>query len=408
MLRLTEATPIATRYSIEDAVFRAGPDYLFTGAGTYEISGQFAIKQTITLAGELKTAEGTRQVAFTNEPSAPVRQWPMLSARLVQTNGTLLSTITIDIAAAPLREIWFSTKVNFLGRAVVNGAEVTAEISTGDLISTAGRVVQRFEGDLDALDVLPGGELAVSTTANSMLDDGDFAMGNSGVIRHWEEFMPLVAPGLAADPGLDGLQLEGENKIYFSTKQDLGESAVRHGDILLVDTDAPTGGVFKTAADLLAKFHLSVAQDYGLDAFYIWPHGEIWFSISSDFSDTQLGKISQGELLSDAGYIVYRNADLIAPLRPVNETNNVGLDAVFVISDATAASGETRISATLDRANNSIVLNWNGPGRVFQVERAAEITGPWEALTPIAATTQWSDFGALNTRERRFHRLRQW
>jgi hypothetical protein len=412
MLRLTESTPIGTRYSIEDAVFRAGPDYLFIGAGTYEISGQLAIKQTITLAGELKTPEGARQVAFTNEASAPPRQWPMLSARIVQTNGTLISTITLDIAAAPLREIWFSTTNDFL-----RALRFDNTVSSGDLISTAGEVVMGnhefqalFPGPtyenigLDAFDILPGSEIFFSGDTKGVLSDGDFANATSGGITHWETFMPV-----SADPGLDGLQMESPSRFFFSVKTNaVGSITLFHGDIIFANRQAGELSMFKKNETLLSRFSPSEAKDHGLDAFYIWPHGEVWFSTSGDFSDTRLGDISHGDLLSDAGYIVYRNADLIAPLRPVNETNNVGLDVIFIISDATAAAGETRISATVDRPSNSIFLNWSGAGRVFQLERSTEITGQWEPVTPIVPVTQWSDFGALNARQKAYYRLRQW
>jgi hypothetical protein len=134
----------------------------------------------------------------------------------------------------------------------------------------------------------------------------------------------------------------------------------------------------------------------------------MWFSTSLDFADSELGAVSHGDLLSDAGYIVYRNRDLVESLRPVDQTNDFGLDAVFVISDAAAADGATRLSASLDASNGSIVFIWAGGGRVFQLERAFEATGPWEAVTPIIATTRWDDFGAVKAYKRAFYRLRQW
>ncbi|HUS36202.1 MAG TPA: hypothetical protein VM680_12695 [Verrucomicrobiae bacterium] len=412
-LRKGAMSPIAQKFLIENAEFTAGPDYTFKGSGTYDLVGDFAVRQVVTLTGMLETPGGTNKVAFTNETSAPTRRWPMLQFRLAQTNGTLVSTITLDIAAAPLREIWFSTRTNF-ARAI----KLDNTVSDGDLLSTVGRIVKRnaelqnFPGPtylnmgLDAVDILPGGEIAFSTETKGVLNDGDFAIARTGAIRNWQDFMPLVAPGLTTDPGLDALQLEGSNKIYFSTKQDMNDGTIGHGDIVLVDTDAPTGSVFKKNADLLARFHPAVAQDYGLDAIYIWPNGEIWFSTASEFTDNELGAISDGDLLSDAGYIVYRNADLTAALQPLGEPpTNFGLDALFVISDFAATTEDVSLAVGIDRASNAALLSWKGTGRVFQLYRAADVTGPWEVWTPIMAESQLLEPLAS---ARSFYRLRQW
>src|SRR5205823_2755971 len=148
----------------------------------------------------------------TNDSGAITRRWPMLAATLKQTNGTLASTITLTIAAAPLREIWFSTGTNFT-RAIKG---LDNSVSDGDLLSTAGRVVKRnsdfqahFPGPtyenmgLDAVDILPGAEIAFSTDTLGVLSDGDFAFARSGQIIHWQDFMQTIDPGLANDPGLD-------------------------------------------------------------------------------------------------------------------------------------------------------------------------------------------------------------
>ena len=156
----------------------------------------------------------------------------------------------------------------------------------------------------------------------------------------------------------------------------------------------------------MAQFHPSIAQDYGLDALYIWPNGETWFSIATDFADTQLGPITHGDLLSDAGYIVYRNGDLTAALQPVGDPpTNFGLDALFIVSDFAATTDDVSLGVRLDRANNTVVLSWKGTGRVFQLYRAGDVDGPWSVLTPIIADSQY--FEPL-TFDRSFYRLRQW
>lgn len=416
-LRRTEATPFATRYVIENAQFTAG-DYVFTGGGTYETSGDFVLRQTMTLTGELKTSSATNTVGFANNTGAITRRWPMLAATLTQTNGTLGSTITVTIAAAPLREIWFSTATNFT-RAI----KVDNTVSDGDLLSSAGRIVKRngdlqnFPGPtylnigLDAMDMLPGAEIAFSAETKGVLNDGDIAISPTGTVSRWQDFMPLVAPNLSEDPGLDALQFEGSNKIYFSTKRDFDSpvGTIGNGDILLVDTDAPTGSIFRKNSDLLGRFHPSDATDVGLDALFIWWSGEIWFSTTTGFMDGELGQISTGDLLSDAGYIVYRNSDLTAALQPVGDApTDFGLDAVYVISDSSAAPEGAKIDAVIVPGNDSILLNWAGQGRVFQVQRARDINGPWEAITPIIPELNYEDLDTISGKQRAFYRVRQW
>lgn len=416
-LRRIAVGPLATDYAIENADFQAA-DYTFKGSGTYRLGGDFVLTQTITLSGDLQTANETRKVAFTNEGSALTRHVPMFFATLKQTNGTFVSTITLTVAAAPLQEIWFSTATNFT-RAI----KVDNSVSDGDLLSTAGHIVKRnsdfqahFPGPtfltmgLDAVDVLPGEGIVFSTETKGVLSDGDFAFERTGDITHWQDFMTIVADA-PSDPGLDGLHVESANKIYFSTKENLNGFAgpIGNGDILLIETTAPTGEIFRSNAELLDRFHPKEVKDYGLDAFYIWPNGEIWFSTATNFNDTQLGPISGGDLLSDAGYIVYRNADLTAALLPLGDPpTDFGLDAVVVVSDFTGVDGDATIMAKLDRPTGVVTLSWKGAGREFQVERASEVAGPWEPVSPVIADLSYEDPQSITASGRAFYRVRQW
>jgi len=418
-LRRVEVSPISTKYVIENANFKAGPDYSFSGSGTYTTSGDFVLRQAMTLTGELQTAAEAKQVAFTNETAAITRRWPMLYVTLRQTNGTLASTITLTIAAAPLQEIWFSASTNFT-RAI----KLDNTVSDGDLLSTVGRIVKRnsdfqehFPGPtflnigLDAVDILPGAEIAFSTETKGVLSDGDYAFANTGAVTQWQDFMNIIAPDLASDPGLDALQVDDLNRIYFSTKQDIAGSVgpIGNGDILFVDPEAGTGDIFRSNADLLSQFHPAEPKDYGLDALYIWPTGEIWFSTATDFSDTQLGPITAGDLLSDAGYIVYHNADLTAALMPLGDPpTDFGLDALVVISDFVADGSKTTLKASLATDNDTVILNWQGQGRVFRLERARDITGPWEAITPIVPAVSFEDTDHISQQQRAFYRVQQW
>jgi len=53
-------------------------------------------------------------------------------------------------------------------------------------------------------------------------------------------------------------------------------------------------------------------------------------------------------------------------------------------------------------------LEWQGAGRVFQVERAGQVIGPYVPLGAIRPDLFFEDGGALMSRAQSFYRLRQW
>jgi len=67
--------------------------------------------------------------------------------------------------------------------------------------------------------------------------------------------------------------------------------------------------------------------------------------------------------------------------------------------------------ASQSRATNSTgsaVLAWQGEGRVFQVERAADVSGPFQPLSSILPDLSFDDLGTLTNRAQSYYRLRQW
>jgi hypothetical protein len=68
--------------------------------------------------------------------------------------------------------------------------------------------------------------------------------------------------------------------------------------------------------------------DFGLDAVTLTPRGEIWFSTERGFWDANLGWISDGDVLSDRGYVVRRNRQLVDVCDPLVFCANFGLDAL--------------------------------------------------------------------------------
>ena len=124
-LRLLDETPISSRYALEAINFTAGDrPYRVKGGGTFAISGEVAV--TVVMSLELQIDDGfTNQVCyFTNSTSGLDRRWPMTDITVAQTNGKLAQVFTLRLAAAPVREIWFSTASYFKATAGVEASNV--------------------------------------------------------------------------------------------------------------------------------------------------------------------------------------------------------------------------------------------------------------------------------------------
>jgi len=93
------------------------------------------------------------------------------------------------------------------------------------------------------------------------------------------------------------------------------------------------GYVYKTIGDLLSKFKLYptfAPVDFGLDAVYVWPWGEVWFSTKSSFGAERYEMITPGDLLSSYGKVVLRNREMLENFKPTEKIADFGLDALEV------------------------------------------------------------------------------
>jgi hypothetical protein len=160
---------------------------------------------------------------------------------------------------------------------------------------------------------------------------------------------------------------------------------------------------------LLGRFDALVAQDYGLDALHVWTHGEIWFSTEFDFQDRNLGHVGAGDLLSSEGIIVYRNQELTAPFRASGQTNDFGLDSLFVVTDYIQPAPPPRFTRSIVDRTGLVTcarFEWLGPGRVFQLYGTDDLTALFEPVRAI----QPDPFIEIcpPPPPRRFYFLRQW
>jgi hypothetical protein len=350
----------------------------------------------------------------------------MIKIQLNQTNGTQIQVYQLDLAAAPLREIWFSTQNGF--HPGIPPSQ-TNYVSGGDLISFAGRVVKRQHEltaqlgimpvvpdlGLDAVDLLPGGEIGFSTeqgdyseTLGTQLHEGDVLSSHGRVLHSYADLIGAFGPEPPpADQGLDALHTASSNEIYFSIEQDffseiLGRT-IRRGDLL-----SSQGLVLKTNEQLVARFNpADPKKDYGLDALWVWPSGEIWFSTEDGFNGQHFEHYGPGDLLSDQGYVVFRNLELVGAFAPIEDLADFGLDALFIVSDARPMSQAPRFTSVSRRTATGVVeLQWQGEGRVFQVERAGEVTGPFSPLSEILPDLVFEDTSPAQPQA--YYRLRQW
>ncbi len=429
-LVLQQNTPPYIKYAVRNVDFHAGPGFFgpvhITGSGTYVRFEEFAVLQDMQLAVQVEDGITNKFAYFTNSTPAQPLPFPMIEVELGQTNGTTLHTYEMHLLAAPLREAWFSINKTMTA---TNADGTTKVISPGDLLSSCGRVVKsniELVGNLgvmpivpdlglDAVDVTRRGEILFSIPQDVFsetlgpIQHGDLLSSRGRIVKRNQELLAAFGvPASGPDAGLDAVELMPDGEILFSIQSNLITSASQklgRGDIL-----SDKGIVFRSNRQLLAKFHPAVTNyDYGLDALSVLPSGEIWFSVEEGFTDSQLGKISSGDVLSDQGYRVFSNSQLVSAFGPQDATADYGADALFVVTGTRPSPGQPwLIGCQFDRQHNRMCLNWDGDGDVFQVERAPGLSGPWEPCSPILPDLTFEDDSGPTNGNQWFYRIRQW
>lgn len=423
----TGGNPLFERYHVLGLRLSDGaepPGVVITGEGTVEIGGEVTLQQKWNLTLRVRTGGGERTSTFLDGDSRPQRLWPMLGAELEEDGGNEFSRFFVNLRAAPFRELWFTTHS---GMTPGVGTWPDQRLSGADLLSDTGRLVVPGaqllkpaglspEVGVDGFDVIPGsggviaysiGQAADSPTLGQV-SEGDLLSSEGRVLRRNVEllarmgFMPPT-PQL----GLDAVFWHESGEVWFSVRESawsekIGQMVGR-GDVL-----SSAGRVVRSHADLLARFTPENPQhDYGLDAFYVWPSGEIWFSVEEGFLDAQLGSVTDGDLLSDQGYIVARNLDLVQPFRPLEDLANFGLEGLWVVSDAVPPAGAPKFQP-VRRLVGGLELSWTGPGRVFQLEHTARLDDPFVPLSPILPAGMWEVPPTLMNSPAGLFRLRGW
>jgi hypothetical protein len=426
-LVLVQDTPPYTRYAVENVDLVASPgsslERHLTGSGTYVRFEEFARLQDMDLALWVKDSYTNRLAFFTNDNRVAQAQFPLIEASLSQTNGTLFQTFSIQLSAAPVREIWFSTSKAFIS---TNRFGPTNQISAGDLLSNRGRVIKRNidlvgrlgvmpivpDLGLDAVDVAPRAEILFSIPVKvfsetlGYIQHGDLLSSRGVIVRKNQELLGAFHPLSSTDAGLDAVQLMPDGEILFSIQSNLVVSTtltLSRGDIL-----SDRGRIFMTHQQLLANFRPAITnRDFGLDALHVFPGGEVWFSVEEGFTDNRLGPVQPGDLLSSLGRRVFSNRDLLGAFAPADPSLDYGLDGLFVVTDDLPHAQPPRI-VNQTRSNGMMHVGWDGQGQVFQLEHASSLFGPWLPCSPIVPELSWDTPCDLAGSTARFYRVRQW
>src|SRR5882762_7889466 len=109
-LVLVQNTPPYMKYAVRNVDFTASPGFAgevrITGGGTYVRFEEFTLLQDMDLAVQVKDSFTNRSAYFTNNSRSVEKPFPLIKIDLTQTNGTLLQTFSLNLFAAPLRELW--------------------------------------------------------------------------------------------------------------------------------------------------------------------------------------------------------------------------------------------------------------------------------------------------------------
>lgn len=430
-LRLVEENPIVSRFAVESVAFRAGweggPQYKVTGGGSYEIGGEVALQQRWELNLVVEGGAGASGCVFTNVFPQLTRRWPMLYATMDQTNATPLQAFRLDLSAAPFHEIWFSTRHSFTPG---TGELSFQRVSGGDLVASPGRVIRHNQDltrqlgfmppvpDLGLKDaeLLPGGEVAFTIEQDLFserlgpITQGDVVTDRGRILVRQRELLEAFKPQpFPTGAGVSALQVTDEGEVFFSVQTNFFSESlgrwIHRGDLL-----SNQGTVVRDLARLLERFGPEdPAKTIGLQSVYVWPSGEVWFSTEEGFVSTNKAMYGRGQLLSDEGYVVYFNLDLLAPFQPLEDLADFGLDALFVVTDVTPAPPAPRcVEARVNPGTSDWTMRFESKGRVSRLERTSQLPEIWEPLGGIAPDLEFRDPGVVEKQAEAYYRLRAW
>lgn len=429
-LSLKSSNPLFTQFQLTDIRLNVGGEspqgIQLIGTGDWTVGGEVALTQSLKLHLVI-TGPGLQETVDFESATQPFRPDRLpLQLDVVEVKPSPFRVLHLSIDAQPLRALWFSTAHSFT--AAWPGPKPTP-IRASEVLDSGGRVVvsqaslanalglaqppPETPWNLDAFTLVPGKFPWVSfastlqSPAVGTVHPGDVVDIHGTRVAEYAFYGGIIGPEPPTpDLGLDALQVLEDGSQLFSTAQATFSErlgiTVGTGDIV-----ATTGKRWRDNRSLLRAFRpLKPEIDYGLDAFHVWPDGEIWFSTENDVELEGFQRLSNGDVLSDTGRVIYRNLELVQPFSPLEDVANFGLDALEIVTDvgspSTAPNVES-ISAGGDR--DAVVLQWTGAGRAYQIEQAPAVEGPF---TPVSGILPGYRYQVEGLRAAGYFRIRQW
>lgn len=357
-----------------------------TGKGWYEPCNAAALPERMVLHVDITGFPQPQDIPIVLDSGAvadPQGPFPTIIIDLLQISTSVRWYYSAHLIATPRRYVDFSTLEGF---PVVDPSGTDRWISDGDLLRDTGRIVRTnyqlmrnfgimppvpdvgLDGvsrcpfcpadccadvaDVASRCVLFTMEQTIwSETLATWLGHGDLLCECGFIFRTnaqlIQQFYPISS---IADVGLDAVDVRSNGEVWFSTDEGFwgmdenGETFWVSPDDLLSDQ----GYVVRPIWRLLERFHpLGPIVSPGLDGVAVLPNGEIYFSVEEGFFDAVYGPISAGDLLSDAGYVVARNYELVRSFHPMS-VRDVGLDALNLGPEQPCVSAEVPCIAELE------------------------------------------------------------
>lgn len=398
------------------------PALVARGRGTYRLLGSpdtaHHILQQMRL--ELRVEGGeTVQLESGIVPLGLPLPWIDISLTEVLPPGPVPAEfVRLRLVAASFPRLGFSTTRGFSGVALEN-----REAGEGDLLSPTGEVIARGTELVSFLNVLPVNPDLGLDAVRLVLDPGyadvagfpvpiilfstrrpafserlgplrgdDLLSTRDGVLLRRNDWLrPFLPVPADSDPGLDAFSRLPDGRFLLSTSEGFFseklQSAVTSGDLLTSE-----GEVFRRESALLRPFlPTGVERGPGVDAIFVWPHGEIWFSTERDFESPELGVVGHGDLLSSLGRVVLRNRELLEAFEVAGDTEDYGLDALSVDSGAqfddcgTLEQGVECVLFHADSGSRYVIFDAGG----FTPGDRVRVTG--RLVSPCTTTCQQGD-----------------
>ena len=279
------------------------------------------------------------------------------------TSALVVCVLVGGSAVAQEGDLWYSTEIDFTSGGVgwitpvYDGDLLTLEdciyLRNNQLTANLGIMPPVPDLGLDAVTREPADptteyprpilfslETTVWSETLGTILHGDLLSMDGTIVRReselWDAFDPLAIP--ISGTGLDAVNVPLatypiDMGYLFSVEVGFYSLAlgryISDGDLL-----AEAGFVYRTHAQLMQYFHPLTAEgepmepDFGLDAVWVAPNGTVYFSVDEGFRDRVWGRISDGDLLCETGWVIRRNLELVDECDPIEDVDNFGLDAL--------------------------------------------------------------------------------